>query len=105
MTKGLPKPHDNMFAFPCPTQPNIAFEFAKWIFPTLSVDLSLEERLNEPLRRKLSLGKLSQGKLRTGSGYCLGVVVETSMSVANQADTAGNKTRTDEGLKDILSDW
>jgi hypothetical protein len=95
-TKRLPKPHDNMFAFPCLNQPNIAFEFARWIFPTLSGDVSLKERLDGPLG-----GKLSLGRLRTGSGYCLGVVVETRMGMVHQADAAGNKTRAGEDLKDL----
>ena len=65
-TKRLPKPHDNVFDFLYPNQPNILFEFARWIFPTLSVDLSPEERLNGLLG-----GKLSLGKLRTGPGIVL----------------------------------
>ena len=71
-SKRLPKPNDNMFVFPCHNRPNIAFEFARWIFPTLSGDVSEEEKLAGPLG-----GKLSLGKLRDGSGYCVGAVVET----------------------------
>ena len=41
-TKRLPKPYGNMFAIPCLNQPNIAFEFARWLFPTLSGDVSME---------------------------------------------------------------
>lgn len=86
--------------FPCPSHSNIAFEFARWIFPTLSVDLFPEERLNGLLG-----GKLSLGKLRTGARYCIGVVVETSIGGANQADTAGNKTCAGGGTERSLSDW
>ena len=42
-TERLPKPHDDMLAFPCLNQPNIAFEFARWIFPTPSGDVSTGE--------------------------------------------------------------
>jgi hypothetical protein len=95
-TKRLPKPHDNMFAFPCLNQPNIAFEFARRIFPTLSGDVSMEERFDGPLG-----GKLSLGKLRNGTGYCLGAVVESRMGVASQPDAAGSKTHAGTGLKDL----
>jgi hypothetical protein len=95
-TKRLPKPHDNMFAFPCLNQPNIAFEFARWIFPTLSGDVSMEERFDGPLG-----GKLSLGKLRNGTGYCLGAVVETSMGVVNQAEAESNGMRAGDGLKNF----
>jgi hypothetical protein len=95
-TKRLPKPHDNMFAFPCLNQPNIAFEFARWLFPTLSGDVSMEERFDGPLG-----GKLSLGKLRNGTGYCLGAVVETRMGVVNQTKAAGKRQYSGSGLKDL----
>ena len=95
-TKRLPKPHDNMFAFPCLNQPNIAFEFARWLFPTLSGAISMEERFDGPLG-----GKLSLGRLRNGSGYCLGVVVESRMGKVDQGEAAGRRLPSGGGFKDL----
>ena len=94
--KRLPKPHSNMFAYPCLNQPSIAFEFARRLFPTLSGDVSMEERFDGPLG-----GKLSLGKLRNGSGYCVGAVVETKMGKIDQGDTESNKLPSGDGLKDL----
>lgn len=96
--KRLPKPHDNMFKFPCLNRPNIAFEFDRWLFPTLSGDLSMQDRFDGPLG-----GKLSLGKVRQGSGYCLGVVIESRMGLSN-ADAQSARTdgrRRSTGLDDL----
>lgn len=97
--KRLQKPHDNMFKFPCLNPPNIAFEFMRSLFATLSGDVSVEERLAGPLG-----GKLSLGKLRDGTGYCVGAVVESRIGWSDAERRTGNSStrrRLRNGFEDL----
>lgn len=86
-SKRLEKPFDMFFAFPCLNQPYIAFEFDGWIFPILTGEESRMERTHRSSGAKFSLGKE-----KLGSGYCIGVVVETRMGVRNEEGKYGRKT-------------
>jgi hypothetical protein len=44
-------------------------------------------------------GKLSLGRLRRGSGYCVGAVVETRMGVQDERDHARGKQGINNGMR------
>lgn len=80
----LEAPYDQFYVFPCLNPPNVAFEFAGWNFPALQ-GASISDYWG-PLG-----GKLSLGKLRAGSGYCVGAVVESKMGVRLEQIKAARK--------------
>ena len=90
--KRLPSPHNMFFAFPCLNRLHIAFEFGGWMFPTLSGEETIEEGLWGPPGGKLSLGKLG-----SGTGYCVGAVVESRMGVPDVTF----KTEVADGMRDV----
>lgn len=75
-SKRIQKPFDRFFAFPCLNQPSIAFEFNAWLYPTMGGEKSESDDYTG-----LHGGKFSLGKEMPGSGYCVGLVVETSMGL------------------------
>lgn len=56
-------------------------ELGGWWFPIMSGEGSGPEALWGPEGGRLSLGKLSMAGNRTGTGYCVGRVVETRMGL------------------------
>jgi hypothetical protein len=77
----LPAPYDMFWKFPCLNRPNIAVEFGGWWFPVMSGEGGRSEAIWGPDGGRLSLGKLKMGGNDTGSGYCVGRVVETRMGL------------------------
>ena len=77
----LPAPYDMFWKFPCLNRPKIMLEFGGWWFPILSGEGSSSEASWGPAGGRLSLGKLPMDGNQTGSGYCVGRVVETRMGL------------------------
>jgi hypothetical protein len=76
----LAAPYEMFWKFPCLNRPKIMLEFGGWWFPIMSSEGSRSEALWGPDGGRFSLGKLSMGN-GTGSGYCVGRVVETRMGL------------------------
>ena len=77
-------PYDNFFAFPCLNQVNVAFELGGWNFPSMSGEGNRADAVHGPAGGRFSLGKIGNG-----TGYCLGIVVETKMSARREWDSSG----------------
>ena len=70
----LPAPHSNFYAFPCLNPPVVHFEFGNQKFPFMKGGRGAAWTGTPG-------GRFSLGRLREGSGYCVGAVVETWMGV------------------------
>ncbi|KAI9894050.1 MAG: hypothetical protein M1814_004820 [Vezdaea aestivalis] len=99
-SRPLPPPHNAFHVFPCLNPPVLAFEFGGWQFPAMRGGKGADVWSGPG-------GKFSLGRLRDGSGYCVGAVVETDMGagdvgVSNGA--RGGKTGGEmagNGLRDV----
>lgn len=91
----LAAPYDMFWKFPCLNKPKIMLEFGGWWFQVMSSEGSRSEALWGPDGGRLSLGKLGVGGNETGSGYCVGRVVETRMGLHAEGETEGS------GLRDV----
>jgi hypothetical protein len=83
-TKRLRAPFDHFFAFPCLNAPSIAIEIGGWNFPVMQGHGTSEDALFGPTGGSFSLGKMADG-----TGYCVGSVVETSMSMHKRGIGSG----------------
>ncbi|KAL9125094.1 MAG: hypothetical protein Q9217_005648 [Psora testacea] len=77
----LPPPYSNFYAFPCLNPPIIAFEFGGKRFPFMHSPRGGFGDWNG-----LPGGRFSLGRLRSGSGYCVGAVVEMKMGLKNEKE-------------------
>ena len=77
--KRLPPPYESFFAFPCLNHVNIAFEIGGWNFPAMNGEGTTSDALYGPAG-----GRFSLGKLEDGTGYCVGIVVETKMGLRKE---------------------
>jgi hypothetical protein len=86
----LPPPMQGFYAFPCLNPPVVAFEFDGWQFPALQGGKG-SDWFGMPG------GRFSLGRLKEGSGYCVGAVVETRMGIGGgrEDELAGN------GMRDV----
>jgi hypothetical protein len=94
----LPPPYDMFWKYPCLNRPKIMLEFGGWWFPVMSSEGSRSEALWGPDGGRLSLGKLGMRGNGTGSGYCVGRVVETRIGL-QQAGKGADMEGT--GLRDV----
>lgn len=82
----LPAPFSNFYVFPCLNPPTLHFEFGGNTFPVMhggrSTDMS-----------GIPGGKFSLGRLKKGSGYCVGAVVETRMGLREETDGVKGDSR------------
>ena len=77
----LPPPYSKFYAFPCLNPPKIAFEFSGKRFPLMhSARCQSGECDGRPG------GRFSLGRLKSGSGYCIGAIVETRMGLEEEED-------------------
>ncbi|KAI9763337.1 MAG: hypothetical protein M1840_000602 [Geoglossum simile] len=83
----LPPPHSQFYTFPCLNPPKLHFEFGGGFFPAMQGD-----------RGSGPGGRSSLGRAKNGSGYCVGVVVETRMGVGGGG---GGREGAGNGLKDL----
>ncbi|KAH6676269.1 aspartic peptidase domain-containing protein [Halenospora varia] len=72
-SRQLPEPHDQFYAYPYLNPPQLHYEFGGWKAEVL-------KGKRDPLASALG-GRLSLGRIAVGSGYCIGVVVESRMGV------------------------
>ncbi len=85
-SRPLPPPHDNLHIFPCLNPPVLHFEFSGWSFPAMQGGKGADWWGSPG-------GKFSLGRLREGSGYCVGAVVETRMGVGEDTDPVKKRGR------------
>lgn len=76
-SRPLPAPHSNFYMFPCLNPPKLHLEFTRWNFPLLQGGRGADWT-------GVPGGKFSLGRLRDGSGYCVGAVVESRMGVKDE---------------------
>ena len=85
-SRPLPAPYSNFYVFPCLNPPVLHFEFGGIKFPAMhggrGVDWS-----------GIPGGKFSLGRLKEGSGYCVGSVVETRMGLREEKDSVKSDGR------------
>ncbi|KAL9615461.1 MAG: hypothetical protein Q9167_000139 [Letrouitia subvulpina] len=75
-SRPLEAPFSNFYAFPCMNPPTLEFEFHGRRFPVMRGG-----RGRDWDSAVIPGGKFSLGRLRHGSGYCVGMVVETRMGL------------------------
>ncbi|PBP28196.1 hypothetical protein BUE80_DR000861 [Diplocarpon rosae] len=96
-SKQLPAPYDQFHAYPCFNPPKIHFEFERW-----KVQVLAGKRDTGTFSPG---GRFSLGRMAMGSGYCIGIVVESRMGVGTvlnggDARSGANLVRGD-GLADL----
>ncbi|KAI9868818.1 MAG: hypothetical protein M1813_004669 [Trichoglossum hirsutum] len=79
-SRPLPPPHSQFHTFPCLNPPALHFEFAGGFFPVMPGGGVGRERVG---------GRFSLGRVRPGSGYCVGAVVETGMGRGDGVEGVG----------------
>ncbi len=72
-SRQLPAPHDQFHAYPCFNPPKLHFEFEQWNVQVLKGNR--DKGTNSPG------GRFSLGRMAVGSGYCIGIVVESRMGI------------------------
>ncbi|CAL3967170.1 unnamed protein product [Diplocarpon coronariae] len=87
-SKQLSAPYDQFHAYPCFNPPKIDFEFEHWNFQVLSGK-------RDPGAFSPG-GRFSLGRMALGSGYCIGIVVESRMGLGTPLD--GGKARSGASL-------
>ncbi|KUJ16316.1 uncharacterized protein LY89DRAFT_685326 [Mollisia scopiformis] len=95
-SKQLPPPFDQFTAYPCFNPPRVHFEFASWNFEVLKG--KRDQGTFSPG------GRFSLGRMTTGSGYCLGIVVESRMgarAAEARESKSGVKVEGGDGLSDV----
>ncbi|KAH8795490.1 aspartic peptidase domain-containing protein [Hyaloscypha finlandica] len=98
-SRQLPPPYDQFHAYPCFNPPKIHFEFAGW-----NVEVLKGKRDKGAFSAG---GRFSLGRMASGSGYCLGIVVESrmgkGMSLGTEAGNMGFETSMEggNGLEDV----
>jgi len=90
-SRQLPPPYNQFYTYPCFNPPKLHFEFAGWI-----VDVLKGKRDKGTFSPE---GRFSLGRVTPGSGYCVGIVVE-SRSVAG-SESRESSTLDNSGLEDI----
>ncbi|KAL8703440.1 MAG: hypothetical protein Q9201_003378 [Fulgogasparrea decipioides] len=78
-SRPLDPPYSNFYVFPCINPPAIEFEFSGTRFPAMHGGRGLE--YNSAI---IPGGKFSLGRLKYGSGYCVGAIVETRMGLKEE---------------------
>ena len=85
-SRALPPPYDNFYAFPCLNPPVLHFELGGTMFPFMQGGRAAQWT-------GLPGGRFSLGRLRAGSGYCVGAVVETRMGIRDEKSEVLDKGR------------
>lgn len=83
-SRRLHMPYDQFYAYPCFSSPQIQFEFGgEW-----------KVRVLKGKRDKGTFspgGRFSMGRMAMGSGYCVGIVVESRMGMKKTSQEDGNE--------------
>ncbi|KAL8778011.1 MAG: hypothetical protein Q9213_007609 [Squamulea squamosa] len=87
-SRPLDPPYSNFYVFPCMNPPSIEFEFQGTRFPAMQGGRGVEYA-----SAIIPGGKFSLGRLKHGSGYCVGAIVETRMGLKEEKEgmTSGSK--------------
>ncbi|KAI4283298.1 MAG: hypothetical protein L6R38_002263 [Xanthoria sp. 2 TBL-2021] len=87
-SRPLDPPYSNFYVFPCMNPPSIEFEFQGTRFPAMQGGRGMEYA-----SAIIPGGKFSLGRLKHGSGYCVGAIVETRMGLKEEKEgmTGGSK--------------
>ncbi|CZS89240.1 uncharacterized protein RAG0_00643 [Rhynchosporium agropyri] len=90
-SRRISPPYDQFHAYPCFKPPKIHFEFAQWNIQVLGG--------NRDRGTYSPGGRFSLGRMATGSGYCIGIVVESRMGVvtALTGEETGSTVSVDAG--------
>ncbi|KAL8719316.1 MAG: hypothetical protein Q9225_003660 [Loekoesia sp. 1 TL-2023] len=80
-SRPLDPPYSNFYVFPCMNPPLIEFEFSGTRFPAMRGGRGLEYS-----SAVIPGGKFSLGRLKHGSGYCVGAIVETRMGLKEEKE-------------------
>ncbi|KAI4192927.1 MAG: hypothetical protein LQ346_004081 [Caloplaca aetnensis] len=80
-SRPLDTPYSNFYVFPCMNPPLIDFEFSGTRFPAMRGGRGLEYS-----SAIIPGGKFSLGRLKHGSGYCVGAIVETRMGLKEEKE-------------------
>ncbi|KAI4133627.1 MAG: hypothetical protein LQ338_000139 [Usnochroma carphineum] len=80
-SRPLDPPYSNFYVFPCMNPPSVEFEFSGTRFPAMRGGRGLE--YNSAI---IPGGKFSLGRLKHGSGYCVGAIVETRMGLKEEKE-------------------
>ncbi|KAL8761814.1 MAG: hypothetical protein Q9184_002098 [Pyrenodesmia sp. 2 TL-2023] len=80
-SRPLDPPYSNFYVFPCMNPPLIDFEFSGVRFPAMRGGRGLEYS-----SAIIPGGKFSLGRLKHGSGYCVGAIVETRMGLKEEKE-------------------
>jgi len=87
-SRRMPVPYDQFYAYPCLNPPQIHFEFGK--------DWKVQVLKGKRDKGTFSPGgRFSLGRMTAGSGYCIGIVVESKMGMEN------SPTANDKGLEEV----
>ncbi|KAL8673274.1 MAG: hypothetical protein Q9168_002312 [Polycauliona sp. 1 TL-2023] len=87
-SRPLDPPYSNFYVFPCMNPPSTEFEFQGVRFPAMQGGRGMEYA-----SAIIPGGKFSLGRLKHGSGYCVGAIVETRMGLKEEKEgmTGGSK--------------
>ncbi|KAL8900314.1 MAG: hypothetical protein Q9192_001137 [Flavoplaca navasiana] len=87
-SRPLDPPYSNFYVFPCMNPPTAEFEFQGVRFPAMQGGRGMEYA-----SAIIPGGKFSLGRLKHGSGYCVGAIVETRMGLKEEKEgmTGGSK--------------
>ncbi|KAL8728789.1 MAG: hypothetical protein Q9166_005167 [cf. Caloplaca sp. 2 TL-2023] len=80
-SRPLDPPYSNFYVFPCMNPPSIEFEFQGTRFPAMQGGRGMEYA-----SAIIPGGKFSLGRLKHGSGYCVGAIVETGMGLKEEKE-------------------
>ncbi|KAL9027191.1 MAG: hypothetical protein Q9196_004258 [Gyalolechia fulgens] len=80
-SRPLGPPYSNFYVFPCMNPPSIEFEFGGTRYPAMRGGRGLEYS-----SAIIPGGKFSLGRLKHGSGYCVGAIVETRMGLREEKE-------------------
>ncbi|KAL8853822.1 MAG: hypothetical protein Q9221_001293 [Calogaya cf. arnoldii] len=80
-SRPLDPPYSNFYVFPCMNPPSMEFEFQGTRFPAMQGGRGMEYA-----SAIIPGGKFSLGRLKHGSGYCVGAIVETQMGLKEEKE-------------------
>ncbi|KAL8712049.1 MAG: hypothetical protein Q9220_003745 [cf. Caloplaca sp. 1 TL-2023] len=80
-SRPLEPPYSNFYVFPCMNPPHAEFEFSGTRFPAMQGGRGMEYS-----SAIIPGGKFSLGRLKHGSGYCVGAIVETQMGLKDERE-------------------
>ncbi|KAI4243841.1 MAG: hypothetical protein L6R40_003223 [Gallowayella cf. fulva] len=87
-SRPLDPPYSNFYVFPCMNPPAVEFEFQGTRFPAMQGGRGMEYA-----SAIIPGGKFSLGRLKHGSGYCVGAIVETKMGLKEEKERMAGSSK------------